>query len=150
MSLPNEADFVVVEWGNGASPEVFTILCGIENVTINQTINSSDRFRRDCAKPAAIPSRKVRVTGKQHDVTGSGVINVEEFETFQTLLGVSANYRLRFGKRVVGDTTGQGENLGTFVGPYVMTAANINMGTDEGTAEITLAGEDDLIWTPEV
>jgi hypothetical protein len=27
-----------------------------------------------------------------------------------------------------------------------MTATNINMG-DEGTAEITIAGEDDIVWT---
>jgi hypothetical protein len=149
MSLPNEADFVTVEWGNNAQPQVFTILCGIENVTINQTVNTSDRFRRNCAKPASIPSRKVRVTGKQWDVTGGGVINVDEFDTFNSLLGVSADYRLTFGKRVVGDTTGTGETLGVFTGSAVMTAANINMGTDEGTGEITLAGEDELVWTPD-
>lgn len=145
MSYPNEADFVVVKLGNGATPtEVFTILCGIETVTINKTINSTDRFRRDCAKPAAIPTRKVRVTSKQWDATGSGVINMDEFETFDDVLGIRKNYRIEFGKR---DGTDEGEIIGYYQGPAVMTAANINMGDGEGTADITLAGEDDIVWT---
>lgn len=148
MAIPQEVDFVTIEAGNGATPEVFTILCGIETASVNQTVNTTDRFRRDCAKPAEIPTRSVRVNSRQWDVTGSGVINTDEFDRFNDLLGVSANYRLVFGKRVQGDTTGQGEQLGTYTGPAVMTAANINMGEDDGTAEITLAGEGELTWTP--
>jgi hypothetical protein len=107
-------------------------------------VNTSDRFRRDCAKPAAIPTRKVRVTGKQWDATGSGVINIDEFDTFNDALGIRQNYRFEFGKR---DGTDAGDIIGYYAGPAVMTAANVNMGTDEGTGEITLAGEDDIVWT---
>lgn len=145
MSVPNEPDFVTVLVGNGATPEVFTIVCGIETATINRSVNTTDRFRRDCAKPAAIPARKVRVNSKQWDVSGSGVINIDEFETFDDALGIRKTYRLEFGKR---DGTDEGEIVGHYQGPAVMTAANINMGADEGTADITLAGEDDIVWTP--
>jgi len=144
MSYPNEADFIIVKVGDGATPEVFTTICGIENATINQTVNTSDRFRRDCAKPGQVPTRKVKVTGKQWDATGSGVVNVDEFPTFDAALGISKNYQIDFGKR---DGTDAGEIIGTYAGPAVMTAANINMGDSEGTNEITLAGEDAIVWT---
>lgn len=144
MSYPNEADFIIVKLGDGATPEVFTTICGIENATINQTVNTSDRFRRDCAKPGSVPTRKVKVTGKQWDATGSGVVNVDEFTTFNAALGIRKNYQFDFGKR---DGTDAGEIIGTYQGPAVMTAANINMGDSEGTNEITLAGEDEIVWT---
>lgn len=144
MSYPNEADFIIVKVGDGATPEVFTTICGIENATINQTVNTSDRFRRDCAKPGQVPTRKVKVTGKQWDATGSGVVNVDEFDTFNSALGIRKNYQFDFGKR---DGTDAGEIIGTYQGPAVMTAANINMGDSEGTNEITLAGEDEIVWT---
>ena len=144
MSYPNEADFIVVKVGDGATPEVFTTICGIESATINQTVNTNDRFRRDCAKPGSVPTRKVKVTGKQWDATGSGVVNVDEFPNFASSLGIRKNYQFDFGIR---DGTDAGEIVGTYAGPAVMTAANINMGDADGTAEITLAGEDAIVWT---
>lgn len=144
MSYPNEADFIIVKAGDGAEPEVFTTICGIETATINKTANTTDRFRRDCEKPGAVPTRKVKVTGKQWDATGAGVINIDEFDRFDSLLGISNNYQFDFGKR---DGTDAGEIIGTYEGPGVLTASNINMGDTEGTAEITIAGEDDIVWT---
>lgn len=144
MSYPNESDFVTVKVSDGATPPVFTIVCGMENVTINRTVNTSDRFRRDCAKPGQVPTRKVRVTGRQWDATSSGVINMDEFDTFNDLLGRREDYRFEFGKR---DGTDTGTIIGWYQGPAVMTAANVNASSDEGTAEITLAGEDDIVWT---
>ena len=141
MSVPNEPDFAVLRVGTGTP----AIVCGIENVTVNQTVNTSDRFRRDCTKPGEVPTRKVRVTGKQWDATGSGVINLDELDTFEDCLGVSKVYTIEFGKR---DGSDAGVIVGKYVGPAVMTAANINMGADEGTAEITLAGENEIVWTP--
>jgi hypothetical protein len=142
MSLPNEPDFALVRIGSGPTPP---IVCGIESISLNQTANTSDRFRRDCAKPGEVPTRKVRVTGRQWDVTGSGVINIDEFDTFEDSLGTSKAYTIEFGKR---DGSDAGVIVGKFVGNAVMTAANLNMGDDEGTAEITLAGEGPIVWTP--
>lgn len=143
MSFPNEVDFVVVQIDDGASPEVFTTLCGIDNATINRTVNTSDRFRRDCAKPGSVPARKVQVQGEQVDVTGSGVFNVDQVELFENALGVPKNYRLRVGKR---DGTDAGDIVGEYVGPFVMTAHNVSIG-DEGSAEITLASDGAFTYT---
>lgn len=148
MSFPVEPDFVVIKLGDGATPtEVFTVMCGMENINLNQTANTTDRFRRDCAKPAALPKRKVRTTSTQWDVTGSGVINTAEFARFKAALGYSRNYRLEFGRYDVAQPD-TGVIIGTYAGPAVMTANNISMSDGEGGADITLAGENDIVWTP--
>jgi hypothetical protein len=149
MSYPNEPDYIVVQVGNGATPEVFVDACGIETSGLNQTVQSNDRYRRDCATPAAIPTRKVRVTGYSWDLTGSGVINMDQFELFQDALGVTKNFRVLYGKYGAVDTGGNrtGTIEGYYAGPGVMTAYNVNVGGEDGTAEITIAGENKPVWT---
>lgn len=146
MGFPAEVDFVVVQLGDGATPEVFTTLCGIDNASINRAVNTSDRFRRDCAKPGSVPSRKVQVQGTQVDVTGSGVFNIDQVDDFTESLGIPKNYRLQVGKR---DGTDTGDIVGHFIGPFVMTAYNVSIG-EEGTAEITLASDGAVTWVPAV
>lgn len=145
MSYPTEIDAVIVKMGDGASPEVFTIVCGLENVTLNETVQTQDRFRRDCAKPGQIPKRGVRVTGSQWDITGNGVPNVPQFPALKSALGITKNYQI---VAIKYDGTDDGEELGTFEGPGVLTSRNLNLSPNEGTLEVTIAGEDDLVWTP--
>lgn len=141
MSLPVEADFAVVKIGDGASPEVFTILCGMDTVSINRVANTQDRFRRDCAKPGTVPYRRSRTTGKQMDITSSGAINIPDIATYNEALGVTKNYKVELGKY---DGTDAGTIIHEITGPFNLTSANSSVG-DEGTAEITLAS--DGIWT---
>lgn len=145
MSYPTEIDAVIVQIGNGATPEVFTTVCGMENVSLNVTVQTTDRFRRDCDKPGQIPTRAVRVTGKQHDFTGSGVANADEIERFLEVIGIRKNAKLI---AIEYDGTDTGKQLGVFQTQGVITASNFNFSTNEGTSEMTFAGEDDLIWTP--
>lgn len=146
MSYPTEIDFGQILLGNGATPtEVFTVVCGIENGSLNETVNTNDVFRRDCAKPGQVPTRKVKATGRQWDVTGNGVANTDEFTRLAAALGISKNYKIIVGKR---DGTDAGTILGTFSGPMVLTAKNINFDAQSGTMEITAAGENTPIWTP--
>ena len=144
MSYPNEIDAVIVKLGDGGAPEVFTTICGIENATLNETVQTNDRFRRDCAKPGQIPTRKVRVTGKQWDISGSGVVNADEIDRLKAALGIRRNYQL---VAIKYDGTDAGDEIGTFAGAGVMTARNINLQPNEGTMEVTIAGEDELTWT---
>lgn len=141
MSLPVEADFAVVKIGDGASPEVFTILCGMDTVSINRTANTSDRFRRDCAKPGTVPYRRSRTTGKQMDISSSGAINIPDIATYNAALGVTKNYTIELGQY---DGTDAGTIIHEITGPFNLTAANSSVG-DEGTADISLAS--DGIWT---
>ena len=147
MSVPNEPDYIVVQAKSGTS---YVDLCGIETAGVNQTVTSSDRFRRDCATPAAVPTRTVRVTGKQWDLTASGVINMDQFDLYASALGASVDYRLLYGRYDAG-LAEDGERTGTIFGyrdgRAVMTAANENLGGEEATAEFTFAGEGVLSWT---
>lgn len=141
MSLPIEADFAVVKKGDGADPEVFTILCGLDNVSINRVANANDRFRRDCAKPGSVPFRRSKTTGKQMDVTASGAINIPDIATYNEALGVSGNYLIELGQY---DGTDAGEIIHTITGPFNLLSANSSIG-DDSNAEVTLAS--DGIWT---
>lgn len=146
MSYPTEVDAAIIRVGNGANPEVFSIICGIENVTINRTAGTSDRFRVDCAKPGMIPTRSVRVTNRQWDLTGAGVANADQITALYTALGSHQNFEVDL---IRYDGTDEGESLGVLSGPGVMTAANMNLQrAADSTMDISIAGENDPVWTP--
>ena len=46
MALPAEADFELIKIGDGGGPETFSNIC-VQDVTVNQTANTADRFVRD-------------------------------------------------------------------------------------------------------
>jgi hypothetical protein len=144
MSLPTEFDFALVKMGDGASPEVFTQICGIEAAQVNITASTSDHFARDCAKPGAVPYRRVKTQGRQMDVTGSGLSNAETVQDFLDAIGLSKNFLIEGYRR---DGTDGGELLGTFSGPYVMTAFNLNIAT-EASGEVVLASDGAWTYTP--
>jgi hypothetical protein len=142
MSLPTEFDFALIKMGDGATPtEVFTVICGIESAQVNQVANTSDHFVRDCTNPGRVPYRRVKTNGKQMDITGSGLSNADTIQDFIDALGLSKNYKIEGYQR---DGTDAGNLLGTYAGPFVMTANNLNIAA-EATGEITLAS--DGAWT---
>lgn len=145
MSLPTEFDFALIKMGDGATTEVFTTICGLQDATINETVNTTDRFVRDCATPGIVPQRRVQSTGKQTDVTGTGLTNADNIAAVRAAMGVSKNYRIEGYKR---DGTDTGELLGTFTGPFVMTSNNLSLTLDTpGSAEITLASDGAVTYT---
>lgn len=143
MSLPTEADFALVKMGDGADPEVFTTVCGMTGVTINQSAQSSDRYVRDCAKPGEVPIRKQRITGKALDVSGSGLTNVDEIDRLNTALGAPKNYEIELYEE---DGTDTGNLLGTLAYTSKMTAFNMSIPREgDATAEINLPSHG--VWT---
>ena len=77
MSIPSTVSgtYVNLLIGNGDSPEVFAMICGLSTRTFEEKVNTSDVVIRDCASPASIPTRKVNVTSEQWDMTGTGYMN---------------------------------------------------------------------------
>jgi len=144
MSLPTEFDFALVKMGDGASPEVFTQICGIEAAQVNITANTSDHFARDCAKPGAVAFRRVKTDGRQMDVSGTGLSNADTVADFIGAIGLSKNYKIEGYRRDGSDT---GELLGTFSGPFVMTAFNLSI-TGSATGEVNLASDGEYTYTP--
>lgn len=146
MSEPTVADFAIIKIGDGDSPEEFTILCGIDNVAINTVATTVDRFRRDCEKPGLVPFRFSKTTGRQQDISGSGMPDKDQIGVFLAALGVTKNYQIDL---LLDNDTDEGELLGTFSGAYKMTAANINVPQDaESSAEIQLQSQGEWTWEP--
>lgn len=144
MSVPVEFDFAQVKIGNGADPEIFTVICDLTNVSINETAETSTRRKRDCAKPNKPGGRYSRVLGTAWDVTGSGIFDVGQIQLRKDALGKHKNYEID-GYR--DDGTDGGELLGTYSGQAVMTANNLSTDREgDSSGEVTLEGEGDLVW----
>lgn len=148
MSLPTEFDFAVLKIGDGEDPEVFTISCGKQDVTMNFVANSSDRFVRDCAKPGEVPFRKTKVTGKQADVTATGLTDAPAFGTEVALVGTRNNVKIEL---YTDDATEVGDLIGTVAMNALVTALNIGAPRDgDSSAEIVLASHGAWTWTAAV
>jgi hypothetical protein len=146
MSVPTNFDFAVFKIGDGTTPsEVFTIVCGVTDVTINQVANSSDRFIRDCAKPGQVPSRKVRVTGKQLDITATGLTDLTTFDTYSDVIGTRKNVKVEL---YADDGTDTGDLLGTIAANMLIASLNVGVPRDgESSAEFALASHGDWTFT---
>ena len=145
MSVPNEADFAVLKLGDGGGTEVFSIVCGMQDTNLNEVANTTDRFVRDCTKPGEVPTRKVKVSGKQFDVTASGLTDKATIAILRAELGQSSNWKIEVYKD---DGTDTGTLLGTYAGAFVLTAFNQSVPREgNATAEVTLANHGAYTWT---
>lgn len=143
MSFPTEADFAIIKKGDGADPEVFAMICGVENVTINKGTQTSERYRRDCAKMGVTPVRRIKGTGKSMSVNASGAGNVDNIEMFEAGLGQVANYQIELYNY---DGTDTGSLLGTYSGAYMLTTDNMTVDA-QGDSSGETALESDGAWT---
>lgn len=145
MSTPIEYDFAQIKIGNGADPEVFTVVCDMTQVNVNEGAETSTKYRRDCAKPGAPAKRRSRVTGTFWDITGTGLVNNPQNATMRAAVGVRKNYEVDVFRD---DGTDAGELLGTYSGEAIMTARNLSMDREgDSGQEITLEGQDALTFT---
>lgn len=145
MSLPTEADFALVKMGDGATPEDFSVICGLTDVTINVAAQSTDRYVRDCAKPGEVPVRRQRIAGKSLDVTGSGLSNVDTIEDLLEAIGTLKNYKIEL---LADDGTDTGALLGTLAMSSKMTASNLNIPREgDASGEITLPNHGPWTYT---
>ncbi|PTQ13731.1 hypothetical protein CLG96_00145 [Sphingomonas oleivorans] len=147
MSEPTTFEFAVikVKTGPGSTDADYTTICGIQTTGFNRTKQTNDHFVRDCASPARTPERRVRVTGTQRDLTGSGLYNVDQTELINSL--EEGRHIFRYIIMDISDpAVAAGTVIGTWEGPGVVTA--INLGTtenDDASIELTIAS--DGAWT---
>lgn len=139
MSVPNvvRGTYITVLMGNGASPEVFVPICGLTTKTFTFQTNTSDDFVRDCADPESVPWRYVTATGKQCDLAGSGLLNLDQLEDILAANGELRNYRY-----VVDAPSGNTGYTGYFAGAGMLTNLQIAGPEDaKGTKDITIASD---------
>lgn len=146
MSVPTEVDFAVLKLGDGGSPsETFAITCGIQDTNLNEVANTTDRFVRDCTKPGEVPTRKVKVTGKQFDISASGLTDKATIAILRGVLGESHNWKVELYQD---DGTDTGTLVGTYAGAFVLSAFNQSIPREGSSGvEVTLANNGAYTWT---
>lgn len=63
---------LLIKIGNGATPEVFSALCGIQTRSFNMSANEVDTTIPDCENPENTPQRTVEPGIKSRTFNGSG------------------------------------------------------------------------------
>ena len=142
MALPDilRGTYVSIMVGNGAAPEVFTPICGINTRTFTHQGNTSDVFTRDCADPEAVPVRRIIISGEQWDISGGGQYNRAQAALIRASMLVRLNYRF-----VIGEPADDLVDGGYYAGPAVMTQMNLT-GPDDDMAGIELTIASDGAW----
>lgn len=145
MAAPDivKGTYIDILMGDGATPEVFTPICGLTARTFTEQVNTNDQFVPDCADPEDIPVRRLVPTGKQWDLSGEGLLNLAQEATVRGASGLTKNYRFRI-NRPAGSTVG----TGYFEGPAMLTNIQIGGSTGNGEfASVSLTMASDGEWT---
>jgi hypothetical protein len=129
--------------GDGASPENFTVVCGLTAKTFTEAVDTSDVFVRDCADPEDIPSRRLNITGQRWSLSGDGLYNRAQAGLIRGLIGISRNYRF-----VVSEPSADNIDDGWYEGPAVLV--NRQIGGPQGanaTGSFQIESDGEWTWT---
>lgn len=145
MSVPVEADYALVKLGDGGGPEIFTAFCGLEGVSRNNTAQTSERYRRDCAAMHLPAQRRIKCTGTSQTISANGGVDKADIVKFETALGKVKNYKIEMYQ----SSTGAAVLYGTYSGAYMLTASNMQIDANgDSSGEITLENDGAWTWTP--
>jgi hypothetical protein len=131
--------------GDGATPEVFTVLCGVTTKSITDTVNTGDNFTRDCADPEDIPVRELILSGRQWSLRGGGQMNRDNQPMLEAAVGKIQNYRFFIGAKQ-GELAADNPLNGYYGGEAAITTKTIN-GDDGGYVGLDLTIESHGPWT---
>jgi hypothetical protein len=95
-TLPYTADWsqFTVLMGNGATPEVFSRMCGLMSRGFNQTVATGETNVPYC-DDETLPAITMRsATALSAEITGSGTLAVEDVAAWDAAKGVSKNYQV--------------------------------------------------------
>jgi predicted secreted protein len=111
MSYPTtvKGTKVALQLGDGAEPEVFTTVCGINTKGLQRTRAVNDTILYDCTDPDAIPVTEREEGATDWSVTGAGQAVVAELDRIEDAYDTPKNWRIVFfgtGTTVVRSYTG--------------------------------------------
>lgn len=119
---------VMIALGDGATPEVFTAICGITSKGLQQTRATNDTVDWDCTDPDATPIT-IRDTGATDwSITGSGMLARNRYADLQAAFEDPnpANWRFVFDEKA-GDEIIDGYHQGPgLLTDFSVTAENGN------------------------
>lgn len=135
--------YVTILMGDGAGPEVFTVLCGITAKAFTDQVNTGDSFVRDCADPEEVPLREIIASGRQWSIRGSGQMNRANIGDIDDAVGEIKNYRF-FIARKVGEVA---PKLNGYYGGAAMLVTKTINGDDGAYVGVDVAFESHGAWT---
>ncbi|MER9170914.1 phage tail protein [Mesorhizobium australicum] len=118
---------LLIQIGDGGSPEVFSSLCGIVTRSFNMSANDVDTTIPDCTNPAATPQKTGTPGIKQRTFTGAGkfVASANTTAFLQHVTDATV-----FNAKVIVP------GLGTFTGSWYVTSFEFS-GAMEGNMDFT-------------
>lgn len=142
MALPNtlEDGYITLAVGDGATPEVFTAICGLTVRNYVAAVNTADRFVRDCTDPTSVPVRRLQFTGRQWTISGNGLLARESQLLMESSLGQRRNWRF-----IQSEPSNDAIYGGFDQGRAVLT--NLERGATEGEfVNVSLTIQSDGLW----
>lgn len=139
-----KGNYVDVMYGDGASPEVFTQLCGINSRGLNITYSNAFELEDwDCADPEA-QAQTIREVGAQDwSITGSGLYNRSQMAALRGMLGTQQNWRF-----AIDEPTADSIDDGYWEGPGNISSFEITGNNGEWTqVSLTISGNGLLSWS---
>lgn len=140
-----KGNYADIMFGDGADPEVFTQLCGINTRGITITYaNAFEMTDYDCADPEDA-GHIVRDVGAQDwSITGSGLYNRAQMAAIRGLMGSTQNWRFALDEPAAPAVA---VDAGYWQGAGFISSFEITGNDGEWTqASITITASDMLTW----
>jgi hypothetical protein len=142
MAKPTTHTFgeFLVKLGDGADPEVFAAPCGLTSKGFNQTANTQKTAVPDCDDPDAPAYNETAVDTIDSEISGSGILAEEAFDTWQDWFASAAskNYRVY----------PMGSAGGYYAGKGVLSAFNMTVQRGQKlNVDVTITGDGAYVWT---
>lgn len=141
MSYPTtiKGQKIVLQLGDGASPEVFTTVCGLNTRGLQRSRQANDAQIWDCTDPDALPIIERESGASDWTINGEGYAVATELDRIEEAFETPANWRLVF--------FGSGTTaVRTYRGNAIMTDLNIGATNGEkASISLTLSGNGELV-----
>ena len=141
MSYPTliKGQKIALRLGDGESPEVFTVVCGITTRGFQRTRAVNETQVWDCENPDALPLTDREEGASDWTISGSGQAVVAELDRLEAAFETPANWEIVF--------FGTGATvIRSYRGRAIMTDFTINGVNDEkASISLTLSGTGELV-----
>lgn len=138
-----KGNYADILFGDGADPEVFTQLCGINTRGLQVTYASAfEAEDYDCADPEAVAQTLREVGAQDWSISGSGLYNRTQMEAIRDLMGASQNWRF-----AMDEPTGDAVDDGYWGGTGFISNYEVQGNDGEFTQlSLTITGTGLLTW----
>jgi hypothetical protein len=136
--LPGTKLLVLV--GDGASPEVFAAPCGLTTQSFGLTAATNTTVLPDCADPELPAWEAKDISSLAAQITGSGVMAVESFDTWKDwfMSAAAKNAQVKLDNAA----------LGHFSGSWILSSFKLTgQRGNKVTIDVTMDNNGAVIWT---